>query len=58
MKLITLVCVNVMEYRFVHITNYSLWLIILLLVNIGCLLGGQTILTKITSLTWAQLSAA
>jgi hypothetical protein len=37
------------------------WLIIhllILLVNIGCLLVGQTILTKITSLTWAQLSAA
>jgi hypothetical protein len=31
---------------------------LILLVNIGCLLVGQTILTKIISLTWAQLSAA
>ena len=60
-KLITLVCVNVMEYKFVHITNYTLWLIIHLLIqlfNIAFLLVGQIILTKITSPKRAQLSTA
>jgi hypothetical protein len=53
-----------MEYKIVHITSYTLCLIVvllillILLVNIGCVLLFQTILAKITSLTWAQLSAA
>jgi hypothetical protein len=49
LTLITLVCVNVMEYKVVHITRYTLWLIVVLLINIGCVLVCQIILTKITS---------
>jgi hypothetical protein len=44
--LITLVCVNVMEYNVVHITRYTLWLIVVLLINIGCVLVCQIMAGK------------